>query len=466
MNRILDQTTAAWRGGALLLALLLVTCGCQRNVYEIELQPDRESLDRKLVFWRENADGDGSLSAYDEADLRRIAALYGQAATNTGAVKHDFQRKFQGRTPDDVGGSGYYVHWSTSLGATSGYIEEFRGDGDLVAEFERRQKAFDRLVDHLLAWLKSEYAQEPHFDEIAQLVDVELRGDVRNIAAWVWAYGVTSPDKPLQHEVVAARLEMYLARRGYVAPDELPAWRRAFSDMNDQQPGRLLELLQRLVASKLGHLADKPPPEWLAWMTDLPRLEASLEKYLSGTPEYTQALAAWEKKRKEDPEAAKPRTQDVVPQMVLGAILPEIHLDPDDHLSIKLLSGVEPFATNGQWQAAEGQVVWKAELLPRGIDARQSPRLAFALWSKPNDEAQKKHLGKVALDGTKLAEYCFWHRGLTPAESAGWDKLVASLDGDADSWARLRAFRFAGGDASSPPGALLETPRRLLLPPE
>lgn len=448
---------------ATLLGTLLLGAGCRHNVYELELTPEQESLDRQLTCWSEPRTEGGRTQALPADELRRLAQEYAAPLDPTAQDKHHFQRKFTGRLPNDVGGAGYYLYWPSGLGETFVYLEEFRGTGLLAAEFRRRQEGVDRLVEHLLAWLKAEYAHEPEFDRLAVLIDREVRADLHDAAAWVWAYGVTSPDKALSAEQLAARLQLFLAQRGYVAPAELPAWRRALDEAQHGASQRLLERLQRLVASKLGHPADEAIPAGLAWLADERRLQASCEKYLASTPEYARLLAAWEEERKAKPDARRPHPHDVLAELLLAGLVPDLRIAPDDALRIRLHAGQRPFATNGAWNSDSGEVTWNAELPPRGFDRRQAPRLMYAAWAMPNRAAQVRHFGRVMLEGKALADYCLWVRGLTPDEAAAWETFVATLAADDDPFAKVQAFRFEAADPHVA-AALQETPRRLLAP--
>jgi len=53
------------------------------------------------------------------------------------------------------------------------------------------------------------------------------------------------------------------------------------------------------------------------------------------------------------------------------------------------------------------------------------PAFAYAMWSVPNEVAQRERFGQTLLTGQPLLEYCLWRGGLTAEESAAWDKQLA-----------------------------------------
>ncbi len=120
----------------LLAALTLFVTGCPHNDYTVQLEPQGQSIDRTLIFYR--ADGTNATTglpnyqSFDAAELADITAQYSvNSLTNDGA-RHIIHGRFSDRLPADVGGAGTYTNLATSLGNAGFYMERFRGDDDLA----------------------------------------------------------------------------------------------------------------------------------------------------------------------------------------------------------------------------------------------------------------------------------------------------------------------------------------------
>ncbi len=139
-------------------------------------------------------------------------------------------------------------------------------------------------------------------------------------------------------------------------------------------------------------------------------------------------------------------------------------MNTPDTLSVKLHCGVEPLASNGEWDEDSKTVAWAAELKTR----RLLPQFCFAVWCRPNEAAQKEHFGGLVLDGEDLAEYALWYCGLTKGEAQEWDRFVATLRANGDWKAALEKFRFSTDPKPDPANpqateSLADEPRALIL---
>ncbi len=54
------------------------------------------------------------------------------------------------------------------------------------------------------------------------------------------------------------------------------------------------------------------------------------------------------------------------------------------------------------------------------------PAFCYAIWSVPNEQAQRAHFGQNLFNGKELLAYCLWRRSLTPEESEDWEKALLS----------------------------------------
>jgi hypothetical protein len=209
---------------------LVLSAGCEHDLYEVLLQPRTTGLYRTLVCCRVDTDAQQQevLKPMAQATLDRLAALYGVAATPTAAQRFTFAREFAERTPADVGGSGEYRCWHSSLGSLGVYAERFRGSEDQAAEVEKRLGAADRLTDLLDAWLQSRLGQTQGWATLHGFLTGELRRDLHNLALAAWA-GQFAKEGGLATSAAAdgaatARVLLFLAEHGYLLPQDLPAW--------------------------------------------------------------------------------------------------------------------------------------------------------------------------------------------------------------------------------------------------
>jgi hypothetical protein len=146
-------------------------------------------------------------------------------------------------------------------------------------------------------------------------------------------------------------------------------------------------------------------------------------------------------------------------------LFPILLLACPDRLEVRLACGTKPFATNGQWDAQTGGVTWEYELATN----RSLPALSYAAWSQPDAESQTARFGRVILTGQELGEYVMWYRGLSPAEAATWDALLAKCEPNKQLRELIEAFRFPTDQPLDPqkphdrPPSQADTARELIL---
>lgn len=437
-----------WFGfGSLLPLVMLASAGCgPTNHYEVELTPQGKSLKREITAWRGNADKPEDMPAFPQEELAKLARAYNAQIPEKLNQKHKFAAVFAGEMPEDVGGKGSFIHWETSLGTMSAYVERFRGSDDLVADVDSRMKLCDQFAQQLTGWLESELKNEPGFSELKKFLDGDFRRDLKNLSLLSWTFynieRIQGPDPThsvLQEEFVI-RAGQYLIERSYFTVEELPMVLRSFSDSDNKDPERLLEFIQRRIARKMGIGEDKPIPKGLRFLRSLEALEASFNSYFRETKEYQQLLEEWEKKKAANPEARRPEPAEV---LILPLNPVPFLRFPSDSLELTLAVPVKPTSTNGQWDAKKKQVRWTRRLLEADSEGTEFPALCYAIWSEPNAKAQTERFGEVILEGQPLARYCLWHRGLSDAEAKEWETFLASLKPGKELAGRLRGFRFS-----------------------
>lgn len=308
-------------------ALLFLAVGCDRTVYEIELTPRGDRIERKLVVSRTGGkSGEEQLAR----EASRIASLYPSTFQPEDEGKRGFFGVFQQKMPADVQGYGTYAHLTSPLGSMSFYVERFRGQDDQVARFERRQKAVNVFARLALGWCKQEFGKKPFFGKLRDFVEKDLSRDLLNLSLYSCPIGgpVTMPDSEeivrealvrpgvgdaptvsLPDEAAATsadlhvRLAQYLLERDYFTLGELPRVVRAVeADDHDA----ISRLLAEILARKIGVRIDD---SFVDVVADAKRLEASWNKYLTATPEYKKLLADFKKEQAHNPQPNAPSPQ-------------------------------------------------------------------------------------------------------------------------------------------------------------
>ena len=450
MRKVL--TILLFAGGWLFLA---GNTECTHDYYEIEMLPRGQELERKLAVSRVGYEEDKEvLQVFDPAELKRIAALYAKRLTKPDELKHVFLDKFLVATPKDVGGDGSYLHLTSLVGSASAYTERFRGYDDQAARLQKSLDGTDRLLGWFKGWFKKELKDHPGLGRLIKFLDEKLRQDMRNLVIYTALGERLNEFKPNAAEEMGVRMFQYLAERGYFKIERLPelaaAWYRGqVSDKAEE----LMALVQRLVARELGIDDSKPVPKELDFLADTEKAAASLSDYLRTTPEFTKLMVESDAK---DPPGIKPEPLTMLTDVLLTEII-QLELGTDDRVTVRLVVPAKPFATNGEWK--QGRVLW----LKKAVKGKSGlPTFAYAYWSEPDEKFQKKHFGKVVLEGQNLGEYVLWRSGLSKQEGIEWDDFLKGLKiGKPDEvLEKVTNFRFEGEE----PGGktLAETPVRLL----
>ena len=433
----------------LVVVIPLVGQDCIGVHYEITVEPGGDGFQRtiKAVSSKRGPEGKPTFVPA-KVELDRIAGLYGQAAPTGESITG----KFSHRTPNDVGGAGFYKRLASPLGSVFGYVERFRGNDDLAAQIDRIRKGADETVSLLAGWFRAELGRSPQCDKLCAFIKGPFRRDIENVALTVWV-GKFSSDhespgngKAAQKDL-AARLAVYVLERGYIRADDVPTIVRA---TQTKKPRAIFDLIRRLAASKMGVPADRAIPKSLAFLADPKTAEESLKAYLAGTEQYKRLLEAHKHKKAQPgdkPEAPDP--MKVLQEPILAVAVPfwGFAVRPDE-VKLSLLTAVKPMHHNGTWQPEGGKVAWKTTVRRDDERKGQLPAVFWAVWGKPNEPLQKEHFGKVILADERLVQYCIWYNGLTVAEARPWDAFVAALKPGDDLEAKARTMLAGGGEIS------------------
>lgn len=460
---------------ATIIVALLGFAGCSRNVYEIELRPKDDAIERDLTAWREGSGASSSsrpdekpserVEELPEAELKRIAAAYGEAPPPVAAKKHHFRGAFRGALPNDVGGAGSFARWQSPLGDLYAYAERVRGNDDLAADLDARRAAVDRVVDILIGWLDGELKDDPIAPKLHALLDGPVRGDATNLALDYWSITAALRSRSLDDQGVwddlLFRSAQYLVERRYFTPEELPLVIGAID--NGDNPAvrkRMLELLRAAASRKLGLDDEHALDGLIALLGDADRVERTLNEFVKTTPEYGRLVSL--RKRKAEPGETPMNVEaaDVFDDLILMNVL-RLDINPD-RLRAKLHVPVAPAVTNGEYDADTRAVTWEHPIDAADAELPGMPYMMYAAWATPNEAAQSRYFGKVILQGEPLAQYVLWYRGLTADEQTAWSGLLESLPGKPDPKGVIKAYRFPAG-ASGKSGNAANRGRRLLL---
>ncbi|MDB6111526.1 MAG: hypothetical protein JWR69_3276, partial [Pedosphaera sp.] len=341
------------------------------------------------------------------------------------------------------------------------YLERFRGNDDLAGVSEKRAQAADQLADLFVGWSKMELGHEPHYEDLRRFLDVDFRRDLKNLTLYWWLAQISSNYKPEATEEFIVRFSQYLIERDYFKARDLPNLIQSGQSSESFPP---MPLIQALAARKLGVEKSKPLPKSLAFLADPEAVGKSWEKYLATTELYQDKLRKWES-QKSRTEATKPEPAEVVLELAGKLIDAKLFGEEDDHLTVRLTLSSAPIRTNGKWDGERKQVIWDSGLEPRR-DGVQLPILCYASWGQADESFQKKHFGRVLLEGDDLMSYCFWRASLDEKQGGEWEAMLVSSTGAENLNEKLREFRFGEQPPKSEPdrkgeGANLKEMRRI-----
>lgn len=431
----------------LILTLLcgILFIGCSTQHYEITMTPKGDRVERTLTLSRTSGSETNFLPvAIDE--VNQIAAAYHHEVPPEMNRHFRFQARFWKQLPNDVGGHGTYVNWTSPCGSVTGYIERFRGSDDLIGELDARREAVAQLIDLFDRWGKTEWGTAVWFQRFRESLHSTVRRDFENLSCLMFISQMSDRKPDDIHDDIAARIVQYLLERKYLEPEEVPLWFRALRESPSSHDEKLSLALMQSFVIRLFHLPDDPQTR-----ASLPldfedkALTQRLEQFLAKTPEYR------ELQRITGEDNLEPF--DVIERLLYRAILPMGVLKPSDHVVLRLDTAQQPLKTNGTWNAERKTVEWDFSVEANsdemeGIDeGHQIPRICYATWAVPNTEYQQAHFGDVLLTGEDLSMYCLWYRGLTIDEAREWDQVIDGLRPDDELRSKLRSFRFAGEPA-------------------
>jgi hypothetical protein len=442
------------------LSLMAASSGCTTHHFDITLTPRGDGVDRTVSVWRTTSQN-SERSSVGNDELTLLAQVYRHDIPAAVDRTHTFRAEFAKQMPQDVGGHGFFERYKSPCGTVTAYVERFRGSHDLIGEIEARRQAADQIIDLLVRWSETEFGQDPLFPKAKLILTTTVRQDLENLSCFVY-FGIGSEASENVMDAMVARVSLFLVERNYATPSDLPMLARAMDDLDKRgDPQRLGVLLHQVVLRQLDVRSGEEASNAFALLRDVERTQASLLEFLRTTPEFRELR---ELSAKLEPDS-NVDPSDVITTPLARALLPATFLQATDQVTLQLLSGREPYKSNGEWDAMNRGVNWDFRVELREIKRGSAiPSLCYALWAQPDVEFQMSHFGKVVLDDDSLLQYCLWYRGLTDSEIAEWNTFVNGLTPD-NAPERLRKFRFRGELViSEPEKRVAERALRLLLP--
>ena len=446
------------RSGCAALLFIALLVGCKSTHFELELRPEGDELYRKVTMWSEDGDAqEKHLAEFALEDLQRIADIYGTDVPDELVARHVFERNFTGKTPNDLGGAGWYLHGETSMGALFAYSERF-GEDEIADDLRAREWAANSAMDVLIAWMDSEIGDKPNYPEFRHFVDNVVREDLWNLVLYSWGYDLfagtsQAPGQVLDEDTLlldmSVRSVAYLADHGYFDPLQIPEFVLAemhAEERDDLTP--LFTMIARGIATKMGVSGDEALPAPLAALAaDANRLSESFQEFETTNDDLRQAVDEWIQSGQLDDDFEY-GDDEVMLELLTGAFVPQFDIfgRGGDQLTATLRIDAEPLATNGLWDPEVG-VTWAGTIRGRGKTGENLPNIFYATWSESNEAFQNEHFGQLLVDGEALAEYWYWHAGLEKNKSKQWDAFISTLKPGPDLADELQHFCFAGDEA-------------------
>ena len=275
--------------------VLVAAAGCEEKIYEVELRPRGDKIERRLTLRRQDLRDHSkeSLSKDDLAELGRIARAYQTETPSVPRPKASFSGTFGSVLPRDVGGDGHYVRWESPLGRVSIYVERFRGNDDIYSSLDARRKAVDSLVDLLVGWFESELRKEPDWPPLRAFLDTQFRTDLQNLSLFVWSTNVRdiveSTDALAE---VGFRAAQYCVERKYASYEEAPVLIREFQDATQRKNATaLFARIRRLIVSRAKGASEAHWKRLPGFLADSNTVSASWQRYFVQTPYFKQHKA-------------------------------------------------------------------------------------------------------------------------------------------------------------------------------
>jgi hypothetical protein len=428
---------------------VIATSGCEpEKSYEVTLNPRGDVIERTVQIFCQNNTASSDDATHRDCNRDETAAIaesYKNADITNDGESHIVRGAFYNSMPNDIGGAGWYQNISTTLGNAGFYMERFRGHDDIADAVEKKLQAADQLTDLIIGWCRAQFKSEPESKKLIRFLDQNVRRDLQNAGIYSWTIARFHADKSEGDEFIAY-LGPYIIERGYLKSEE--AFKYLWGSPSEEE---VCLSLQRLFAKKMGVKGKKLLPRSLALFNNAQAVKDSWSRYLCRTDLYQRQLRNWKERLAKNPGETKPDPTSIS-EKLFDTIFESGNSRPDT-LTVRLLLPFAPMDTNGVWDEAARQVVWKARLEARN-ENNNLPVSCYAGWASPQEDFQKAHFGGMFLVNNDLREYCIWRSSLDANNGAEWDNYLSKLRPDDDAVNQLKQFRFTT-ERSSINGSIL-----------
>jgi len=373
---------------AFITAPLLVGCHLE---YHVSMTPNGDTLDREVVV-------SSDIESLELERLQRAMGPHTPLHRNGDPGQQPPRLIFNDHVsgsdwPDGFGGTGAWTIHTSPLGTADCFLECLGGDVSAVDDILALQRGIDAVVKRVRRQLRTELAGDPMLPRMLRLLNDRVHPDAADAAVLGWALLFSShmlpdaettgigPGRDRMQAYIKARMSSaavaFLWQRGWVTTSEaqLAAMAEDPSDLDGP----------RIAARALDLDMDGDWEGQLEHIEDLIK-NAFPEKFED------ELLAAFT-------SAVGNRTRLAVAWSATSAIL------TSREVTVRLKSPEQPTTTNGTWSKESGQVEWSLDTAPLAVGLTAPPLCWSATWARPDEEAQRRILGQVCIDGDDLVAF-------------------------------------------------------------
>lgn len=404
-----------------------------------------------------------------EQDLARLRTAYAAepvADEDTGGKR--VEGEFGAALPSEMGNRNGLSEIRTSLGASRFYYEAMAEPADEWKAFRSRMDAGELWLRLFGAW-SAERIKDPSRRE-------EWKAHVEQVLVPLLGTGMmmySSAQASVQSQRIGARIRepddfrpmtdderfrqrtflpllMLLGERGILEADELQKLLILGSDGNASAEERKWSADRIIIPAVLRQVRMfNPEIESLS----TPKLVAIGFGFLLwvNAPSEARDAVLLASPAISDEDKEKVRKGGAASMSV--SLPPPYGVDPrrrakPTEVDVRLKTGAKPWLTNGEWDEATGEVVFKTRLFDANNRTIIFSPVFYANWSEPDVAEQERLFGATILDGDALASYSLLLAAMPEDVRKEWDAAIAVLGekGDAGPMAR-----FAAANASSRP---------------
>ncbi|MGA1708870.1 MAG: hypothetical protein ACO4CI_09305 [Phycisphaerales bacterium] len=379
----------------------------------------------------------------DREEAARVESLYGSGSARSAGGETAFTASFDESLPSEIGNRNGLSEIRTSLGVAKFYWESFDPAEDHWSDLEYRMASGELWGRIFGRWAEMRIEDESRREEFNAVLEreylplardtmlmwsaMQAASQAQRVAARVRDAkdrGAMSDDERFRRAVFLPLL-LLLAERGFFTPEEIQRLILLSAKGNPSEAERRWSFAE-VIAPALQRQFRRFDPE--AAPPTFPSLLAS------GVSFY---LFASNSSRIDDLMLASPVIPDADKERIRrgdrSVALPPVfgvrvgNRAKPTETEVVLATGVEPYLTNGAWDAETKSVVFKGRI----VEGRERITLYAATfqaaWAIPDEAFQRKCFGEVLLEGEALAGYCGWLQALPEKPRARWDAALEAL---------------------------------------